>query len=256
MEGFVRPLLVVFADESSKSLLLGRAVGRRRPRGLGLQHGMKLFMRAILLRMARRNPLRHDPQAHPPHIELRQTAEPRAREWAAVVAADALRQSVVPKRTLEAMARRGRGAAEQGIAAQHESAEPVAQRQRIAIHAIARAKFAFEIGRPHLIGRCDRGQRRGGGSRRSRPATTRRHQPVLPEQRDRPSNRLGHSRAPYRAGRDREQLLRAPAWMPAPHRDQRVDHVGVRRLWAVLRPAGTIAQPQRARRPRTCASHL
>src|SRR5215211_2290136 len=46
-QGFVRPVLVVFPDEPAEPLLLCHAIWRGRPRGVSLQHAMKLLMRSV-----------------------------------------------------------------------------------------------------------------------------------------------------------------------------------------------------------------
>src|SRR5436190_4176929 len=153
---------------------------------------MKLFMGPVLFWMAGRDPLGDDAQAHPPDTELRQTAEARAREWTAIVTADPLRQPVVGKGAFEAASSRLPGSRAQRIAAEHEAAEAVAQRQRIAVRAITGPKFAFEIRCPHLVGptgRCERRPRHGGRAVRATP--WRDQAGPLQQPRDRGSRRPG-----------------------------------------------------------------
>ena len=102
-------------------------------------------MRAILLRMAERNPLRNNPQAHPPDREPRHACEAGARKGAAVIAANALGQPILGERALEARTGGSIGRGGQRVAAQHEATEAIAQRQRVTVDAITRAKLAFEI---------------------------------------------------------------------------------------------------------------
>ena len=86
----------------------------------------------------------------PPHRQRERPPSP-ARKGPPIVAANAVWQAVLRKRACESSLRL-LPVAEQPVAAEHESTEAIAHRQRIAIHAIAGTKFPFEIGRPHLVG--------------------------------------------------------------------------------------------------------
>ena len=183
----MRPLLVVLATEAPKSLLLRAAMGRRRARRVGFQHGMELLMRSILFRSPERDPFRHDPEAHPPDIQAR-TSRRRAEERLAVIAANPVGQPIVAKRALEAPAGEERPAAEQRITPQHIAAEPVSQRQRIAVPpgrpcGTAPLKWVVHVAFGRVMGGstcgpCSRASRRRRGTttpcRRSRSQTVNR----------------------------------------------------------------------------------
>ena len=196
-------------------------MGRRRARRVGLQHGMELLMRSILFRSPQRDPFRHDPEAHPPDIQTREPAEGRTGKRLAVIAANPGGQPVVAKRALEAPAGEERTAAEQRITPQHIAAEPVSQRQRIAVHPVARAELALEIGGPRRI-------RPGDGGQPVRPvrhcpsAAARHDHAVSPQQvADGRLTRPGRRRVV--ASHRRQQLLGPPARMAVPWLQQRVD---------------------------------
>ena len=241
VQRLVRPLVVVLADESAKALLLGRAVGRRRPRGFRFQDRVKLFVRPVLFRMPWRNPLRDDAQAHPPHAELRQSAQAWAREGAAVIAANPLWQSILAKGPAETVACRLGAAAQKSITPQDEATATIAQRQRIAIPAVTGAEFAFEIRRPDLVHGRDRRHRRARGVRGSRAPRARHDQAARAEKRT-----DGRTTRPVDAGvapsRDREQLLRAPVRMAPTVRHEHLHQVRIRRVRTLLRPPRSILQ--------------
>ncbi len=119
---------------------------------------------------------RSSARAAPPDTQRGQAAEPGTGKRTAIVAANPLRQSILAKGPVEPPTRRLGGAAETAIAAQDEAAEAVAQRQRIAIHAVTRAKLAFEIRRPHRIRSRGHGQRPPTTGQRPGRAAARRDQ--------------------------------------------------------------------------------
>ena len=137
---------------------MGATRRRGRPRGLRLQDRLKLFVGSVLLGMAGGDALGRDAQLDPPDAEPRQPRGRRARKRRAVIAANALRQPIVGKRARETATRRIVRVAGQRIASQHVTTEAVAQRERMAGDAVARARRAFEIRRPRAIGRGDRRQ--------------------------------------------------------------------------------------------------
>ena len=62
---------------------------------------MKALMPAVLLRMARIDPLMPDAKLDPPDRQRRQAGRPGRSERRAVIGADHLRQTIFPKSTLE-----------------------------------------------------------------------------------------------------------------------------------------------------------
>src|SRR5439155_1169499 len=124
----VRPLVVVFEAEAPEAALLRRRVARRGARRFRLEHGMKLFVRSILVRASEGDPLGDDAEADPPDRQPREAAEAGAGKRAAVVAPNALWQTVLSERAFKPPTRRRVGRPAQRVTAQHESAEPIPQR--------------------------------------------------------------------------------------------------------------------------------
>ena len=121
---------------------------------------------AILLGMARRNPLEADAEAEPPDGQLAQPVQRvRGGEGHAVVRADGVGEPVLLKRALED----GEGVAFLGgrerLAREQIAAGEVGDRQRIAVPPVAEQELAFVVGAPEAIGG------RGPGERRPREAS-------------------------------------------------------------------------------------
>src|SRR5262245_17178222 len=102
-------------------------------------------MRSVLFGMSRRDAFRNNAQADPPDRQRREAAQAGTGKGAAVVAANSVWQPVLGERARKSPLGLVDGAAQQPVAAEHEATEPISQRQRIAIHAIARSEFAFEV---------------------------------------------------------------------------------------------------------------
>ena len=79
----------------------------RRPRRLGLQHAVHALVTPVLLRLAGLDPLQLDAQLQPPRGQLAESAGPDRGERAAVVAAQPLRQAVLPEHLLQRSPRVG-----------------------------------------------------------------------------------------------------------------------------------------------------
>ena len=94
-ERFVRTHLVVLVAEAVETHLLLAAVGRRRPRGLGLQHPVHALVPPVLLRLAGLDPLQLDAQLQPPRCQLAEAAGAGRGERTAVVAPQTLWQPVL-----------------------------------------------------------------------------------------------------------------------------------------------------------------
>src|SRR3954470_9067140 len=98
----MRPLVIELLHERIEARLLLEDVRARRARRLVLEREVQPLMPAVLLGMARCNPLEADAEAEPPH---RQLAEPvqrmRGGEGYAVVRADCFREPIFLKRALE-----------------------------------------------------------------------------------------------------------------------------------------------------------
>src|SRR5215467_8741991 len=94
-------LLVVEEAEAIECPLLPGQVTLWWTGGRGLERAMHAFMSAVLLRMAREDPLVLNPQAEPPDIELRQPVDARGREGHAIVRANRLGQALLPEEAIE-----------------------------------------------------------------------------------------------------------------------------------------------------------
>jgi len=185
---------------------------------------MKLFVRSILVRAPEGDSFRDDPEADPPHRQPREAAESGAGKRPPVVAANALWQAVLGEGALEPPPRGRVGRTAQRVTAEHESAEPVTQRQRIAVHAIAGPKLPFEVRGPRLIDAGDGGDRRVATDVWT--AWPLRHDQSLGFEMvaDRRPTRPRRLAIPTR--RDRQEFGRPPTGMPRTDRDQRVEQAG------------------------------
>ena len=146
----VRPLLVVVAAEGVEGFGLRRPVGRGR---LGQrQHGqMEALVPAVLLRLARIDPLQRNAELDEAHRQRRQPGDAGRGEGRAIVAAEAIRQAVLQEQPLEhrpglLLARRAGRLQRQKIAARR-----IHHRQRLAAPSVACAEPALVVGRPHRI---------------------------------------------------------------------------------------------------------
>jgi hypothetical protein len=111
----MRPLVVVLPSEEIEGPLLGGQRGARWPNGVGLEGLVHPLVGPVLLRVAREDALVLNPEAHPPHIQLRETVNAGRGERDAIVGADRAREAVLAKEPIEdgahAVAFRGREAA-------------------------------------------------------------------------------------------------------------------------------------------------
>ncbi len=158
LQRFVRPLFVVLAPESIECSLLRPPVRRRWRRCLLLQRAMHPLVPPVLFRMARRDPLRHDPQLHPPHRQPRQPRNRSRRKRRPVVGSNRPRQPALPKRSFENPAHVLAVGLLHLLAAQQIPAVRVADRQRIDPRSILCFKPPLEIRTPHpvrSIRRCE-----------------------------------------------------------------------------------------------------
>src|SRR5262245_53591960 len=97
----MRPFFVVRETEAIEGSLLGSQRGAGWPNRIGLERLVHALVGAVLLRLARKDPLVLNPQPHPPHIQLRQSVDTRRRERDAIVGADRARQTILAKEPVE-----------------------------------------------------------------------------------------------------------------------------------------------------------
>ena len=162
VQGFMGALVVVARAKGIEPALL-RAAGRRGgPRGLAFQVAMHAFVRAVVLRTRRRNPVMHDPELHPPDVERGQAVQAGGGEGRAVIGPDRLGQADGAKQRAKHGAGLGGLDGGQPVTDEQRATEVIGHGQRIAVLPIAGFELAFEIGGPHLIRRVvDEGRRPG-----------------------------------------------------------------------------------------------
>ena len=173
---------------------------------------MHPFVGAILLRPAWMNPLMLDPEPHPPDVQVREPVNRLRRERYAVVGADRTWQAVLPERALEDGARRHGFRREEPMTGQQKPRMLIRDRERVAVHPVARAELPFEVRGPQVI-RFARGDRDHARVLMRPAAGALVHQPAAREEigdraRRRPLFHRGMSRR-----EDLEQLPRAPEGM-------------------------------------------
>src|SRR3990167_1676305 len=157
-ERLMRPLdVVLLAEPVEVALLLARGRSRRIA-SLGLERSVHPLMAAVLLRLARINPLQPDPHLRPARRKPRQPAGAGRGEGRAVVGAYPRRQTVFAEQPidhrLDRRANRG-----DDLHAEQIAAEGVAYRQRIAPASIAGPEPALEVNAPGVVGRGNRDER-------------------------------------------------------------------------------------------------
>src|SRR6266536_3284339 len=137
-----RSLLKTSMNLSNPSLLLKKIAGRRLG-GLFLQGQMHALMAAVLLGVARLNPLDANTEPEPPDRELAQIKQGvRGSEGHAALLKKPLKHS-------ESVVFPGR---RKGFTGEQKPAGVVGDGQRIAVLMIPQQKLAFVIGAPQLIG--------------------------------------------------------------------------------------------------------
>jgi len=97
----MRTLVVVAVAEPIELALLLREVFGGRPGGFSFQVLVHALVLAVLLRARGSDPLVHDPELHPPDVELAQTVDAGRRERGSVVGADRLGNTVLAEQLLE-----------------------------------------------------------------------------------------------------------------------------------------------------------
>src|SRR6185295_16864340 len=113
---------------------------------------VKAFVAPVLLRFARRDAIRADPELHPPGRQAREAREPARGKRGAVIRAQRPGQAIRAKRPLEDGARVGQVDAAQDLAGERVATRRVRDRERLTALPVARAPPALEIGAPELVG--------------------------------------------------------------------------------------------------------
>ena len=177
-----------------------------------LSGAMHAFVGAVLLRAARVNALVRDAEPHPPDVQVREPVDRARRERDAVVGANRPRQPVLTKGPLEHGPRDRGFRREHAVATEQVARVLIRDRQRVAVHAVARPELPFEVRCPQIVRRCRR-DRSDAGMLVRPPAPPTPHQAAAREQfrgraRGRPIGDLGMPTAQHF-----EQLPRAPIGM-------------------------------------------
>src|SRR5690606_17559499 len=118
--------------EGVEHALLSSEASLGRPCGLALQYEMHVLVLAVLLRAGWFDELRRDPESNEPDRELREAAKRVGRKGSAVVGANALRYSVLPKELYEDRAPAVVGDIETALTGQVDAREIVLHRCRTA----------------------------------------------------------------------------------------------------------------------------
>src|SRR5262245_50335435 len=164
---------------------------------------MQPLQSSVLLRFGRCNALRHDPGLDNLDRKLRQSACSGRGKWRAIVGAQPMRKAELAEGRIEHRPDMIGVGARHHLAAQEITAVAIAQRQWLAMRAIAGQEPAFEINAPHIIG----GPALRKGHVRRRTATA---HPTLDRQ------ALAVEQRPNRAGR-RPSCLGSASLQPRPH---------------------------------------
>src|SRR5882762_1934692 len=98
---FVRPLLIVLSAKPIEGPLLRDQRRARGTNGLGLERFVHALVRAILLWLARQDPLVLNAETHPPHIQLGESVNAGGCERDAIVGADRSRQAMRAKKAIK-----------------------------------------------------------------------------------------------------------------------------------------------------------
>ncbi len=124
---------------------------------------MHSLVPAIVLRASGSVSNERDAERDPPRRQLRDAGErSRRRERRTVIRVNRFRHAVAMKQALEDGTHFLRRRVRQNAQVEHEAAERVAHRQRVAARAVAGAPPALEIDRPDIIRRFDDDVRRLG----------------------------------------------------------------------------------------------
>src|ERR1700756_4314690 len=150
-ERLVRPLFVVVAHKCRKAASLSGAGWRRWPHGFQ-KRAVKTLVPAVLLRMARIDPLVPDAELDPPHRQRRQTSGPGRSKRRAVVGADHLRQAVLAERPLKRRFALGTLRAARRRHADQIAAEAIRHRERFRARAVAQPDPTLVINPPNVVG--------------------------------------------------------------------------------------------------------
>jgi hypothetical protein len=178
-ERLVRALLVVEAPEGVEAVELLPQAARRRVGGVLQQGQVQPLQSAVLLRLARRDPLRRHPRLDEQHGQPRQAAA-GAGKRRAVVGAQRLRQAELAEGGVEDRPNMLGVAPGQHLTAQQIAAVRIGQRQRLTTRAVAGEEPALEIDRPHVVGS------RAGRKRRTRRRRLSRRFTVSPSRSNNP----------------------------------------------------------------------
>ena len=153
-ERLVRSFVVVEPLEAAQSLDPLAQAARRRIGGVAQQRQMQPLQPSVLLRLARRDALRHDAGLDHLDGKLRQPAGPAQGKRRSIVGAQPIRQAELTEGRAQHRPHMIRISARHRLAAQQIAAVGIAQRQRLATAAITGDEPALEVDAPNIIRRC------------------------------------------------------------------------------------------------------
>lgn len=216
LQGLMGALVVVIADKMRRSLLLAARRGCRRRSHLRFINSVHLLMSSVVLGAGPTRKFHADAQTQPPSRKTRQIQRSVASKGSAVIDTDNFGLSKFHKQPLEMSLYRLMTMAKQSDA-QQVAAEQIAYGQGVHPLPVSRAKPAFEIDRPNVIGSAGDGQ---GGPRQLRSSscarTTGAYKPKPPQPFGDGSH-LGQVGARMRSAQTGINLLCAPMLATLPH---------------------------------------
>src|SRR6266446_5497159 len=157
-QSFVGPNVVVDAHPPVAAPLLSSRMARSGSRRFGFVHPMHLFVRAILLRMARRCEFAPYSQSRPPGTQARKPRWAARSEWSPIVHANNFGIPIPREESHKNPANGPPTLIGQQTDSQQITTEQIAHRQRLHSATVLSSKPAFEIERPNLIALFGHGQ--------------------------------------------------------------------------------------------------
>jgi len=151
LQRLVRTVMVIVANKTRSSLLLAPRRGCRRRSRFGLIHSTHLSMTRVVLGSSPARKLHPNPQSQPPSREARQIQSPVPSEGLAMIDANDFRLTKLDKQSLKILPYWLIVMVKQSDA-QQIAAEQIAHCQWVHPLPVSRAKPAFEIDGPDVIG--------------------------------------------------------------------------------------------------------
>src|SRR6185295_9723561 len=158
-ERLVRPFVVELLAETVEALLLLLEGLLRWAGGLSFERPVHSLVCAVLLRMARHDPLDADADADPPERKPGESAQARRAERTAVIRENGPGKAVLAEDALEHLAGVLVLGREEGVAGENVAADVVDDGERIAVAVVAEEELAFVVNGHQVVRRRGRGAR-------------------------------------------------------------------------------------------------